>query len=77
MPKLLGSINCYVTTAARIEEIGKAFTYDSTTLDMVKKAIKNGAKAGYHVHSETGCYIIYEAKHDHRVPGFWATRVWP
>ena len=74
---MIGSINQYLATSARIEELGKGFIYDGTTLDMVRIAVKNGAEPGYHIHSDLGCYIIDAAPHDDRAGGFWATRVWP
>ena len=74
---MLGSFNARIATAARIEETGQSFIYDSTTLDLVRKAQNLGAGVGDHIHSDLGCYVLKSAPHDDRAGGLWATRVWP
>jgi hypothetical protein len=71
---MLGSINCFIKTGLRV---GKTSThYDGTTLDLVKVAVRNGAKADDVVRTEDGTrYRIVSAPHDERAGGYWAERL--
>lgn len=74
---MLNNVNARIAETAKLEGLGKSIIFDSTTLDLVKKACEAGATEGEHIHSDIGCYILKSAPHDDRT-GFkmWATRVW-
>lgn len=44
MPKMIGSINCYIQTKAIFN--GKKFFYNGTTLNLVQKLVEMGANPG-------------------------------
>ena len=82
MIKPAGTINGYVRSTLFIGK--KSYTFDGTTLDMVKVAVAHGAKAGTIVYANFGGMLrsnatkmrITSAPHDTRAGGFWADRIW-
>jgi len=74
-PPRLGTVNGYVTSKAWLD--GEEFTYDGTTLGLVRSALKRGAGEGSLVATRImlGAERVYEiaaAPHDDRADGFWA-----
>lgn len=72
-PPMIGSINCYCASSAKLGR--KPFTFNGTTLDLVKRAMELGAKAGSVVHADYGAgmkrYVVYSNPIDQRANGFW------
>ncbi len=72
MPRMIGSINCHVSSDARIGK--RRFTFDGTTLGLVRSALNMGAKHGTVIHANYGAgmhkYTIVECPWDKRA-GYW------
>lgn len=72
-PKMIGSIGQYIESQAKFGR--KAFTFNGTTLDLVKQAYKVGARAGDKIKASYGGgfrdLIIEAAPHDDRAFGLW------
>ncbi len=72
-PKMIGSINCYIQSQARIGR--KHFTFNGTTLGLVQSSLANGATNGTVVHANFGAgmrkYTIVECPWDKRADGYW------
>lgn len=73
-PRMIGSIGCYSASPARLGR--KAFEFNGTTLDLVRCAVRLGAKDGDKVMANFGggfrAMTIKSAPHDNRANGFWA-----
>lgn len=73
-PRMIGSVNCYVLSRATAGR--KTFTYDGTTLGLVKAAVRAGVKVGEKIKTDETLYRLAAAPHDDRAGGFWADRMW-
>lgn len=73
--KQLGSVNQFVQMRAKSINTGP-FTFDGTTLDLVRVAVAKGAKVGDVIESEFGKHTLKSAPHDQRAGGYWVDRIW-
>ncbi len=73
MPKLIGSINCYVSCGFRYD--GKQHIFDGTLKGLCLSAQKWGAVAGSIVEAEFGGnyqkYVLESVPHDNRANFLW------
>jgi len=74
-PPRLGTVNGFVESQAWLD--GEQFTYNGTTLGLVREALKRGATDGSLVATRImlggeRVYEIESAPHDDRANGFWA-----
>ena len=73
-PKMIGSIGCYSASPARFGR--RPFSFNGTTLGLVRTAIAMGAKVGDVIHADFGAgfraYELYANQADDRAGGVWA-----
>jgi len=76
MPKIIGSINCYVTCPCIVN--GERAAFDGTLKGLVRLAVTRGAHPGDTIKADFGAgfenYKLYAAPHDDRAYGVWAER---
>lgn len=74
MPKMIGTVNGYSVSPAKFGR--RKFTFDGTTLGLVRAAIALGAKVGDTVRADYGggfkSYSLYANPMDDRAGGIWA-----
>ena len=72
-PAMIGTVNGFNACRAKLGR--KAFTFDGTTLGLVRSALLAGAVHGSKVKADYGAgfrlYTFVSAPHDYRA-GFWA-----
>lgn len=72
--KPAGNVNAFITMRARIGNV--SFTFDGTTLDLGRQALKHGAKVGTVITSELGKHVMAHNPHETRLPKIWPDRIW-
>jgi len=72
-PKMIGSIGQYIESKAKLGR--KSFSFNGTTLDLVRRAYHMGAIPGDKIKADFGGgfreYTFEAAPHDNRAFGFW------
>lgn len=72
-PKMIGSIGQYIKSNAKLGR--KSFSFNGTTLDLVRRAYHLGAIPCDKIKADFGGgfrnYIVYAAPHDDRAFGLW------
>lgn len=74
MPKMIGTVNGYVKSPAKIGR--KNFAFDGTVRGLVLAALAEGGKVGDRIKADFGAgfkpYTLYSNPMDDRCGGVWA-----
>lgn len=76
-PKMIGSIGCFIESRAKFGR--KEFSFNGTTLDLVKCALRAGATVGSKIKADFGggfrTGTLCAAPHDPRANGVWISGI--